>query len=159
LRRASVAWRCALHSQKSAPHGNFGAIAFGLRGEGANQARAFDDQIRAIERDGGGAAIGEHLEAINFVDDGRFSLRAEQIAHAVGDDECARGGIELLGLLEELNAQAAAREKRSGEETGGGTAYDSDALGSGRNSPATRAAGCSQFACLAKQRNLPAPLF
>jgi hypothetical protein len=37
---------------------------------------------------------------MDFIDDGRLGLRAEQISHAIRDDQRARGGIKLLGLLE-----------------------------------------------------------
>jgi hypothetical protein len=46
----------------------------------------------------------------------------------MGNNQCARGGIKLFGLLEQLDTQTSAREQRGGEEPRGRTANDGNAL-------------------------------
>src|SRR5579859_2687686 len=58
-----------LEAAKISPEGDLRAGLLRVFGEGMNERRAFNDQIRLVERDGSGAAVGEKLKFANFVDD------------------------------------------------------------------------------------------
>ena len=92
--------------------------------QSGNQLGALDDQVGLGQSDLGGTAVGEKLEAANFVQDAGTGGRTELIAEVVGDDE--RAGIRFeAGLrFEDTDTTSAARESGRGVKSGGRTAYD-----------------------------------
>ena len=87
-------------------------MVLGLACQAADQFGAFDNQVRLLQRNHGGAAVGEQLKAFDFVDDSALADRAQQAAHAVGHDQRAGNWVYLFGALE--NADGAALGEPAG---------------------------------------------
>src|SRR6266851_8585439 len=107
----------ALERYETVAERNLCALAPRPPGKAANQLRAFNNQIRAFERNLRGASVGKQFEFADFVDDGALPHFTKQGAHVAGDDQRARRGIEFFGPLEDFHGAAGARQKRRGEET------------------------------------------
>ena len=74
-----------------------------LRGEPLNQRAAFDDEIGMIQRDGGGAAVGEKLEAADFIEDAALGGFSQKGTHAMRHDQGARFGFERFDPLKDAH--------------------------------------------------------
>ena len=112
---------------KAAPELDLRAGLLRLRGKALDQRAAFDDQVGMIQRDRGGAAIGEKLEAANFVDDAVFGGAAQKRAHAVRHDQRPRLGFERFDALEDAHGKSAPRQQKRCEKARGRSADHRDA--------------------------------
>ena len=92
--------------------------------ESGNQLGALDDQVGLGQSDLCGTAVGEKLEAANFVQDAGTGGRAKLIAEVVGDDE--RAGIRFEAVLgfEDTDTASAARESGCGIKSRGRSSHD-----------------------------------
>lgn len=77
-----------------------------------NQRAPLDDEIRLLQRDGCGTAIGEKLEAAYLVDDTRFGRASQQRSHPVRDNERPRSGLERFHALKDAHRYAPPRQQR-----------------------------------------------
>jgi len=91
-----------------------------------NQMRPLDYEVGAIEGNGGRTSVGKQFESLNFIDNRTIGDGAEKRAHAVGDDQSARGGIPPLGAFENPYRAARTGEKRRCEQARSRAAYDRD---------------------------------
>jgi len=88
-------------------------------GEGANQPRTLDNQIRLFEGNLRGAAVGKKFKAANFVDDGVLRYGRHLSVEMTGDNQSARGRLKLRLGLQDANRAPAAHYAGSGEESSG----------------------------------------
>src|ERR1019366_8833023 len=116
----------ALQRYKSIAERNLCAMALRLLGKAADQSRALNDQVRAVQWNLGGAAVGKEFKFADFVNDGALPHFAQQRAHVTGDDQRAGRGIQMLGPLDNFHRAARSRQKRRGKKTCSGAADDSD---------------------------------
>jgi hypothetical protein len=86
-----------MQAAKAAAELDFRASLLRLRGKSLDQLAALDDEIGIVERDGGGAAVGEKLEAANFVEDAALGRAAQE--RAVKRPAADPPITAMLGLL------------------------------------------------------------
>jgi hypothetical protein len=82
------------------------------------QRPALDDEIRVLQRDCGGATIGEKFKPANLVDDTPFGGAAKQTAHALGYDQGASGRFKRLAALENPHWNALFSQQAGSKKTG-----------------------------------------
>ena len=95
-----------MQAAKAAAELDFRASLLRLRRESLDQSAALDDEVGIVERDGGGAAVGEKLEAANFVEDAALGGAAQERAHPVRNYQRARLGLEGFDALEHADGKS-----------------------------------------------------
>jgi len=91
------------------------ASLLGGASQGGDQARAFNDEVRFIQRDLRGAAIREEFKTANLVHDALGCSGAKLLAEMIGDNERAGGGLEMGLGFEDANPAATLCDFRRGE--------------------------------------------
>jgi hypothetical protein len=104
-----------------------GACFAGFVGKALDERAPLDDEVGVFQRKRGEAAVGEKFKAANFVNDAVFGGGAEQIAHAMGDDQSAFGRLQIFDALENADGNAFSSEDGRREKARSGTADDGDA--------------------------------
>ena len=89
---------------------NLRAGLLGSASESGDESGALNDQIGFGEGNLRGAAVGEEFETADFIDDAFAGGRAELIAEMAGDDESARGRIEVGLGFEDANGASTASD-------------------------------------------------
>src|SRR5579862_1927116 len=100
----------------------------GLLGEPLDERAALDDEVRALQRDRGSAAISEKLKAADFVEHATFGSATQKIAHVRCDDERSLGMVERFNAFEDANGHSLASKQRRGKQTCCGATDDGDCL-------------------------------
>ncbi len=93
--------------------------ALRLGGKALNQGAPLDDEIGMIQADRRGAAIGEKLEAADFIEDAAFGGAAQEREHAMSDDQSPRGRFEGFDAFQDADGEAAPRQQKRGKQSGG----------------------------------------
>src|ERR1700730_18611079 len=106
-------------------HSDAGLLRFGC--EALNQGATLDDEIGMLQSNRGGAAVGEKLETANFVYDATFGGAAQERAHALRNNQRARGRFERVDALEDADGNSPASQQGSGEQSCGGATNKRDA--------------------------------
>ena len=87
--------------------------------EGCNQTRTLDNQIRFLEGNLRGAAIGEKFKAADFIDDAILGDGGHLRAEMIGNNEGAGRRFKLRLGFQHANGAPAAGYAGGGEESGG----------------------------------------
>ncbi len=116
----------ALQVHEPIAEGNFCAVALRVPSEVTNQTRPLNNQIRTIQGNLGGAAVGEQFKFADFVDDRSLTDLPQQGAHVARHNERPGSRVKLVGPLEHFHSTPGPRKKRCCEKTGSGTANHGD---------------------------------
>ena len=112
---------------KTAAELDFRTSLLRLRRKPLDQGAAFDDEIGMIQRNRGGAAIGEKFEAANFVEHAIFGSAAQKRAHAVRHNQRPRLGFERFDALEDPHGKSPPRQQERCEKARGRSSDHRDA--------------------------------
>ena len=104
LRRAD---RChsAAARETGVPSSIFAPACCASSARSLDQRPALDDQVGMFQGNGGGAAVGEKLEAANFVDDAALGRAAQQRAHAMRHYQRPRLRLEGFDAFEHAHVK------------------------------------------------------
>ena len=86
-------------------------MALRVLGEVTDQSGPFNYQVRAVQGNLGGAAVGEQFKFADFVDDGSLADLPQQGAHVARHDERAGSRVKLVGPFEHFHRASGPRQE------------------------------------------------